>query len=180
MLIGQYVDFSHSLYFAVLFFCISGVPQLPHGVPISSSGVWGRWVEIWGISKAGNDVGGVSVISGAYPALHSIVFFAKAISLSGNTKANKNIWNLMHFHIWVKPGRRLRGQKSSFFFGLQRILLTWHYLFWGSRWFLYKEYAEGTNLKSLLGPCLMPFHEYTCNNIGKYCFSDFLQVQVSM
>ena len=63
--------------------------------------------------------------------------------------------NLSNRHsIWVKPGRRLRlrGQKSVCFFRLPLVLLTWYYLFWGSRWFLSNKYAEGTNLKRLSGP----------------------------
>ena len=86
--------------------------------------------------------------------------------------------------IWVKPGRSLRGQKKVFFSSqLQRVILTWYYLLWDSRWFLSNKYAEGTNLKRLSGlfyllnlaktplnllimifrPCLMLVHGYTYN-----------------
>ena len=50
---------------------------------------------------------------------------------------------------------RVKRPKSKCFFGLQRLLLTWHYLFGGSRWFLFKEYTK----KTTYNICLV---RYTC------------------
>ena len=103
----------------------------------------------------------------------------------------RNTWTAP-YPLCPNSSLEVKRQKNHFL-GLLRVLLTQYYLFWGSRWFLSIEYAEGTNSKHSSGllhlfnlantsplnltffqqknictPWLILIHGYTCDYFGKY------------
>ena len=72
-------------------------------------------------------------------------------------KTTLNVTHLFKKNINMDQTRqKVKRPTELIYFWTSGALLTWYYLFWGSRWFLSNEYAKGTNLNicQVLSTCL--------------------------